>query len=74
MQHPAFYDDYRNRVQAKLNGSNVHKVNGLLGIVLNGSMLVEYFESKGNTAKAAEHKTDVDATIRQIKILTGVSL
>lgn len=74
MSRPSFYNDYRERVLAKTDGSNIHKVNGLLGIILNGSPCVDFRTDSGEYDKAIEGIQRIQEAMRQIKIETGVSL
>lgn len=70
--------DYFNRVQAKLTGESVHKVNGYLGIIL---ACVERLERHARAvakltewaAQDAQDKLTVDKYLRLIKQETGVS-
>ncbi len=74
------YPIYKDRVLAKCDGANVHKVNGLLGIVINSLDNREYWEKQDDSkrAKAKEYISQasirIHDSLKQIKKLTGVSV
>ena len=41
-----FYDTFRLRAISNASGANIHKVNGYLGVVLNGTQNALYYENK----------------------------
>ncbi len=67
------YPMFRERVTAKTNGANIHKVNGLLGNVLNSLNNMEYRITRQDYEGAAKCRDVVRESLKQIKILTGVS-
>lgn len=67
------YQGYRLRVLAKTNGRNVHKVNGLLGVIQNSEGNKEFWAKKGVTNSPCEHQEMIDQAAQQIFELTGVT-
>jgi hypothetical protein len=71
------YWDYKNRVQAKTNGADIHQVNGLLGLIINSvgrlerhrdSMLV----NPQWTQWDKEDRERIARTVLEIAKITGV--
>jgi hypothetical protein len=67
------YSLYRERVLAKTDGANIHKVNGWLGIINDGIENRNYFHRIGNTERATSIQARIDYANYQIKIATGIS-
>lgn len=40
------YQDFRLRVLAKTTGANVHRINGMLGVLINSIVLADYWADK----------------------------
>lgn len=72
----AEYPDYMNRVLAKTDGANIHRVNGLLGIAGSAAMRIEKRKTNRHDEADAWDEADrvmiVNAKL-EIKKLTGVS-
>jgi hypothetical protein len=71
------YWDYKNRVEAKTNGADVHKVNGLLGLIINSvGRLERHRDSALVSEKWAqwdkEDRERITATVLEIAQITGV--
>ena len=65
---PDEYSNYRLEMLAKANGRNIHKVNGLLGNVLNNNENASYWIGKDNE-QAAECITNRDAAMQELDAL-----
>jgi len=66
------YRKYKLRVLSKTNGRDIHRLNGLLGIILNQGLNYIYWEGK-NKNKAEEILKILKNTGKEIFHLTGVS-
>ena len=70
------YWDYKNRVEAKANGANIHKVNGLLSIVANAVDALERNAGKAKTPQLTQWEIEdlnrIERTTKQIAVITGV--
>ena len=70
------YRDYRDRVLMKTDGTNVHKVNGLIGIVMSNEERLARtgrVDYPGREADDAASRAAVERAEIEIKQLTGVS-
>jgi len=65
------FPDYRNRVLAKTNGANVHKVNGLLGVILNSVHNAQYFNSIDDVVSLSVTQARINQAMMDIRILTS---
>ena len=77
------YNDFKNRVLAKTNGANIHKINGLLALIADGirhrkNCLInpkEIFRGKTNEECIRQDiEPIIISFLIQIKQLTGVSI
>ena len=66
------YNYYRLKVLSKASGSNVHHLNHLLGIILNGISNYNYYINS-NKLKAKEIEKTVIKAITNIYEMTGVT-
>jgi hypothetical protein len=81
------YPIFRDRVLAKTDGANIHKVNGKLGIVLNSLSNLEYWQKRAQSKSACqdsvlyrqclqlaeEANLLLNKALTDIKLITGVS-
>jgi len=67
------YQRYRQEVLAKTSGANIHKVNGLLGNILNATSNEKYWRSKGSLVLAEEALRQVIEAKQKIAKLVKVS-
>jgi len=63
------YEAYKLEVLAKTSGANIHKVNGLLGNILNASSNEKYWRAKGDLTLAQEALAQVQKAKRKINKL-----
>lgn len=67
------YSYYRNLVTSKTNGRNIHKINGLLGIVVNRLWICKITKDKNETIYF-DNKKMVEDAVSDICKETGVSI
>jgi hypothetical protein len=68
------YNSYMERVLAKTDGDNIHKVRNLLGTISGGVYMVDFYFKNKKYKDIRRMIEIVSDAIKQIKIMTGVSL
>jgi hypothetical protein len=63
------YQNFKLRVLAKTNGANIHKINGLLGHIINGIDLVRLIDE---TQEKNKWKDFVIENLTKIENATGI--
>ena len=66
------YEFYRQYILFKANGANIHRINGLLSIVVNGIPNYLHYNRRGDRKKVDEIETMVNEALREIGEMTGV--
>ena len=68
------YNDFRNRVLAKTDGTNIHRVNGLLALVMDWNRHEQKSREKNDMEDIDYCNFRVRNALTEIKQLTTVSL
>jgi hypothetical protein len=72
MEYPKSYLYYKELVLSKTNGTNIHTVNGLLGVILNSVPNIKWQISQQDFESAAKTRDIIKNAEQKIQQLTNV--